>query len=62
MVAKNCLPGPEMCLLLVHLYKSGPGGIKVSSTPSAQRKCYKMDAMDYFSDKAGDLMEEVYQY
>jgi len=58
LVAKNCPPGPEMCPLLVHPYQKGSGGYKCQ----AHSENAILDAMDSFSEEAGDLMEEDYQY
>ena len=59
LVAKNCPPGPEMCPLLVRPYQKWSRGIYKCQAHSENAI---LGAMDSFSNKAGDLMEEVYQY
>ena len=58
LVAKICPPRPEMCPLLVRVYQKWSGGYKCQE----HSENAILDAMDSFSDEAGDLREEVYQY
>ena len=58
LVAKNCPPGLQMCPLLVRPYQKWSGEYKCQ----AHSENAILDAMDSFSDEAGDLMEEVYRY
>ena len=58
LVAKNCPPGLQMCPLVVRPYQKWSGEYKCQ----AHSENAILDAMDSFSDEAGDLMEEDYQY